>query len=90
MKTKLPTALPEDSFDESLKLLRRVTVRPQRLLLADLLELVERDFIKGWEDYEKGVGRSTKYTTQFSAYKVGHDLCREYHVSREDGNEDHV
>ena len=50
MKTKLPTELPEDSFDESLKLLRRVTVRPQRIFLADFLELAEKDFIEGWED----------------------------------------
>jgi hypothetical protein len=88
MKTKLSTELPTDSLDESSKLLRGVVVRPQRLLLADLLKLVERDFIKGWEDHEKGVGRSTKHTTQFSAYKVGHDLCREYYVSSKDLKDD--
>jgi len=30
MKTKLPTELPTDSFDESFKLLRRVTERRKR------------------------------------------------------------
>ena len=78
MKTKLPTELPEDSFDESLKLLRRVTVRPQRIFLADFLELVEKDFIEGWEDQENGL-KDEGRTRRSDAYEEGYYRCLKYY-----------
>ena len=76
METKLPTELPEDSLDESLKLLRRHTVKPQRKFLADFLELAKNDFIEGWEDQENSLRenslRDEGHTKRSDAYKEGY------------------
>tara|TARA_R100001198_G_scaffold260_2_gene208 strand:+ start:457 stop:729 length:273 start_codon:yes stop_codon:yes gene_type:complete len=73
-----PTELPEDSLDESLKLLRRVTVRPQRIFLADFLELAEKDFIEGWEDQENGL-KDEGRTRRSDAYEEGYYRCLKYY-----------
>jgi hypothetical protein len=59
MKTKLPTELPEDSVDQSLKMLRgiRVTKKADVIkvgscewFLNHYLDVVELDYREGWSD----------------------------------------
>lgn len=86
MKTKLPAELPEDSLDESLKLLRRHTVKPQRIFLADFLELAKNDFIEGWEDQENSLRenslRDEGHTKRSDAYKEGYYRSHLYRLRR--------